>query len=204
LDHTYTIEGKKAVYQTIHLTNGKSIFTLITLYVVAPHMFDSFALQFIPSSLSLQSYKQFDLVTSLIGSAPKNMLFLGQRYGDNQHSFDSSSLPRLPFSTKYTYTYGAMYTPSTIATRDVCTQLQAHATLSIPKQEDFCLHLLLTQGFSEYPDMDKDGVPDICDTDIDGDGIPNLLGIILPQSAKQNNYTTLSTLNMNILQEHFK
>ncbi|USN56128.1 MAG: thrombospondin type 3 repeat-containing protein [Candidatus Peribacteria bacterium] len=27
--------------------------------------------------------------------------------------------------------------------------------------------------------MDADGIPDMCDIDIDGDGVPNALGIIL-------------------------
>jgi hypothetical protein len=27
--------------------------------------------------------------------------------------------------------------------------------------------------------MDNDGIPDICDDDIDGDGVKNLIGIIL-------------------------
>gem|GEM_PF-4858417 len=35
--------------------------------------------------------------------------------------------------------------------------------------------------------MDKDSIPDMCDTDIDGDGKPNLLGIIT--NPNQCNYT---------------
>jgi hypothetical protein len=36
--------------------------------------------------------------------------------------------------------------------------------------------------------MDKDGIPDICDDDIDNDGIKNLLGLINPNTPNNCNY----------------
>ncbi len=56
--------------------------------------------------------------------------------------------------------------------------------------------------------MDKDGIPDICDSDIDGDGIANALGLIthenkdcaynsgnMDTSLLQNQYATICSLD---------
>lgn len=47
--------------------------------------------------------------------------------------------------------------------------------------------------------MDKDGIPDVCDNDIDGDGIENMLGLIARQPLNCN-YTT-DDLNQDVIAE---
>ncbi|MBU0627194.1 thrombospondin type 3 repeat-containing protein [Patescibacteria group bacterium] len=63
--------------------------------------------------------------------------------------------------------------------------------------------------------MDEDGIPDICDSDIDGDGIENLLGILKYENgtcssiqAESNNFTNgaldENNTNLPILDTHFQ
>jgi hypothetical protein len=51
-------------------------------------------------------------------------------------------------------------------------------------------------------DLDKQGVPDKYDIDIDGDGIPNLLGLIQYEKADCS-LIPGENVNHNIYQQHF-
>jgi len=56
--------------------------------------------------------------------------------------------------------------------------------------------------------MDGDGIPDICDNDIDGDGVKNLLGIIKFENPDCSIISDPTHPNMNvdlnILNKHYK
>ena len=65
-----------------------------------------------------------------------------------------------------------------------CQELSASTTLVITPAND--CQKLYQQSLSwtlQNCDMDHDKIPDICDDDIDGDGIKNLIGIILKDNA---------------------
>ncbi|HCY20774.1 TPA: hypothetical protein DIC40_02785 [Patescibacteria group bacterium] len=104
-----------------------------------------------------------------------------------------------------------MYYPQTNLSLDQCTQLSAQATLAVGGQ-DFCLQSKLDGTLLDFVcDMDKDSIPDICDMDIDGDGINNLLGTINPNVPKNCSYLTTITkspnqtlINTDLLKIHFK
>jgi PKD repeat protein len=51
MEHSYTKAGKKVVSQTIHLTDGKQIINMITLYVINTTDLASYALHMKPSTL---------------------------------------------------------------------------------------------------------------------------------------------------------
>lgn len=56
--------------------------------------------------------------------------------------------------------------------------------------------------------MDKDSIPDICDTDIDGDGKMNLLGIINFEnkdcSYESDSNKPNANLNQEVLMRHYQ
>ena len=56
--------------------------------------------------------------------------------------------------------------------------------------------------------MDGDGIPDICDTDIDDDGVPNLLGLINFENKncayESDPATANANLNQEILTAHYQ
>jgi hypothetical protein len=70
-----------------------------------------------------------------------------------------------------------------------CTLLHAQSTVVVSdglygrNKDKNCYELLQSGEINQYQcDMDSDGMPDICDDDIDGDGVINQLGILLDEN----------------------
>jgi len=185
INHTYKISWQKAVIQTINLNDGSSIKTILTLYVVRPYMFNSYSLQFLPD-MNWSALKALQFSTTIkwsFGTA----LFFTNTYGDTQAQNFWTKNIRSPISVQHRYVSPWIYYPQTTLMLDACTNLAAQATVDI-QGSDVCLEAKINGTLSKlWCDMDKDWIPDICDTDIDGDGKPNLLGIIT--DPKQCNYT---------------
>jgi hypothetical protein len=103
----------------------------------------------------------------------------------------------------YSYANNGNYSPSISAFLNQCSYLQAQASIAI-NGADICLQgkidATLQKNFR--CDMDKDDIPDICDDDIDGDHMPNLIGLI----GYENKDCSFSNANVNLdlLNEHFK
>jgi hypothetical protein len=105
--------------------------------------------------------------------------------------------------TNYSYLKNGIYMPEIDVFINQCTYFKAQATITVVGN-DICLQAYLdgTLNKKYKCDMDKDGVPDICDDDIDGDGIKNLVGLITHENPDCSINQT--NVNQELLQKHFQ
>lgn len=185
INHVYKSSGKKAVVQTVSLANGSIFKQILTLYIVSPYWFDSYSMSFLPD-MQWSPLKPLSLSTSINWSFGTPLVFM-DTYGDEQSQKFGTQSIRSPFVAKHRYLNPGVYYPQTTLLLDTCTDISSQATVDV-EWEDICLKAKLNGTLSKlWCDMDKDWIPDICSSDIDGDGKPNLIGIIT--DPKQCNYT---------------
>ncbi len=209
--HDYQSVWKKVVLQTIYLRDWTKLQNMVTLFVSAPNLFTSYWIQLLPSSLDISVLQKFSFSVIPLWDGFSDILFANIM--PDESSFSTINLKTkttFPFKQTYSYTNPWIYYPQTNLSLDQCSQLSAQATLSI-WWEDFCLSAKLDGKLSSYIwDIDKDGIPDICDDDIDGDGVKNLLWIIQPGFPSKTNYSKelqnpdQDLIHTTILQQHFK
>ncbi|MDD3262458.1 MAG: PKD domain-containing protein [Candidatus Absconditabacteria bacterium] len=210
-NYSYQTVGKKIVLQTIILRNGKKLQNMITLFVSANNLFSSYAIQLLPSSLDINTFQQFSFKISPLGDSFSDILFSNIIAGDGSSNiFPIKTRISFPLEDKHVYKNPGVYYPQTNISLDQCSQLSAQATLAVGGQ-DFCIQAKLNGSLIKFVcDMDGDGIPDICDNDIDGDGVLNLLGMINPDEPRNCNYLNAlknpnqKLINTDLLKTHFK
>lgn len=96
-----------------------------------------------------------------------------------------------------------------------CTYLRAQATIQI-NQTDSCLIAKLNGTLhTKYKcDLDGDGIPDVCDDDIDGDGVKNLIGLVMFENKDcsivtdptlvQSNPVKVMNVNLDLLKQQYQ
>jgi hypothetical protein len=109
----------------------------------------------------------------------------------------------------HSYQKNGILTPQDSIYIDQCTYLKTQATITI-NGIDSCLATKIqgTLNATYACDLDGDKIPDMCDTDIDGDGIANLLGLINIEnkncSYESDPNASNANLNQEILAKHYQ
>lgn len=192
VSHDYQTIGKKIVLQTILLNDWTKLQNMITLFVSSNNLFASYWLQILPSSLDLSTTQPFTFKILPLGESFADLIFTNIIAWDwVSNIFNLKNRIIFPLEYKHTYQNPWIYYPQTNVSLDICSQLSAQATLAVG-WTDFCMQAKLDWTLSKYIcDMDKDWIPDICDADIDGDGMPNLLWLINPSNYNNCNYSEI-------------
>ncbi len=84
---------------------------------------------------------------------------------------------------------------------DQCRSLHSQSTIVVSNPHS-CLAAKINGTLGQYKcDFDEDGIPDVCDEDIDNDGVPNLVGAIL----FENDDCSFSwNINKGVLNDHIE
>lgn len=201
IEHTYTKAGKRVITQTITLTDGKKLTNMLTLNIIDKSVFASYALLMTPDTLITSIWGKINFSAHIIGNLLKTPI-------NQVMEFSDGSLQTKPWTEKmpnlFTHTYqkNGILTPQDSMYIDQCTYLKNQATIAI-QGTDICLNGKIQNTLNKIYacDLDKDNIPDICDSDIDGDDIPNLLGLINTENKNCSYESDPNKPNANINQE---
>ena len=181
----------KLIEHNLILKDGSRLTNLATITVENQLLTQSYALNV---SWSPLSYKQSDRLSLWLSMYPQSrVMSLFSRYqgGVNQFLF-SPDISQVKLNFMSATAWNNTLINSVNVNR--CISIANQGTVHV-NAVDVCDLARREWTLSKYKcDMDKDWIPDICDDDIDGDGVKNLLWLIV----KENKDCSISPDNINV------
>lgn len=176
-EHTFENEWVYVVMQTITLKNWMTLENFITVYVWDDSMNSSYAIQTEVGNLVTNSTENVTFTIRQVWTLPWTTLVLNN-YDDWYSERSYENMGSWPKNNSHKYDSKWIYQPKNTVYVNRCISLSTQATVSISNW-DTCLKAYLDWTLSQmWNDMDNDWIPDVCDDDIDGDGLPNLVWVI--------------------------
>ncbi len=170
VDFTYTLPGKYIITQKIIFENSalRPHENILTVHVVESWLPPSIKLNADPLVISSWEEIAFDLLPLWID--PTTVESVERRRWDNRKTVINTLQPQ---AIRYAHPWPKQVSAHVLLTS--WTYLFVHWTVHVI-QENFCLW----EDLSAFRcDMDWDGIPDMCDDDIDGDWVPNWMWLLL-------------------------
>ena len=196
--YVYNEAWLKTIQQVVKLKDWTEYYAISTITIENPLLTQSYAVNISWKRLAYNQNDNLSLWLNMYPNTPILSLFTSYQAG--QKLFLSS--PNL-WKTILNFAYTTAWDKTLINSVEVnkCVALINQWTVHI-KSVDACEIALKNNTLSKYKcDQDKDWIPDICDDDIDGDGIKNLIGII----SHENKDCSISAdnINVNIFKQQF-
>ena len=196
--HQYKTSGLKTIIQTVNLTNGQRLENIISIFVENSFKSQSMALNINGKLLSYAQNEPTNLSISLLPKTATSAISITTLSEGISKTYNNPTLSKLAIQENYTSM--GQKSVATYGEINRCISLYNQGYVNITK-DDLCYNARRNGTLSHYKcDMDKDGIPDICDDDIDGDGIKNLLGLIKYEKADCS-YDS-ENLNIDLLRKH--
>ena len=177
--HAYDEAWVKTIQQNVVLKDWTSLYSVATITIQNPLLTQSYAMNM---SWSRLSYNQNEKISLWLNMYPKTSilsLFTDYQLGEKRYLV-GPDLSKSTMDFAYLTAWDKILTNSADVNR--CVSLSNQWTLHI-NPVDVCESLLKNGSISNYKcDMDKDWIPDICDDDIDWDGVKNLIWIITKEN----------------------
>ncbi|MDR0606932.1 MAG: thrombospondin type 3 repeat-containing protein [Candidatus Peribacteria bacterium] len=198
--HLYASSGIKTLRQTLFLQNAQPLENIITFFVENPFKSHSIALNVVGSQFSYPQAHPIKFSLSLLPTVVSTPISITNTFAVNQ-SQTFSAIPISKIALQYSYPDAGTKSITSYGKINRCVALFNQGTVYI-SAEDRCLTALNNGTLKQYKcDMDSDGIPDICDDDMDGDDKKNLLGIITYEKADCS-YNS-DNVDESILGKHF-
>jgi len=201
VSHFYENLWQKFVKQILHFYNRTTLESSLTLFVKDPLAINSYAMSISPEKLWVDMWIQSSFSLGFLWNVPNSddaMLTYQWEQWDQAHVAWIS----WPFEFSHIYEKKWAFDVNSILYLNECQILETEATVVVQWQ-DFCLDAFLNKTLDQFKcDQDKDGIPDVCDDDIDWDGVKNLIGIL---SLEDDTCSVVSSnLNKDILFYHIQ
>ncbi len=195
----YKSAGTRVIIQKINLSDGREIQNFLTISVRDDALENSYAIETVIDKLVFDVFNYTKFKINSIWFLPESLLLLN-RYTNLFSEKIYNDLSIYPKYFEYQYTQDWIFFPKTSLFIDECISLDNVATIAVSKK-DICLDAHINWTLGQFKcDMDGDGVPDICDDDIDGDGNLNLVWLIKYEMPDCS--ISLENINIDVLMLH--
>ncbi len=130
MQHAYTQPGKKVVLQTIHLTDGVNITSMLTINVVDTSALASYALVVTPSALFATLGDSVTFTPRVIGTPLATMIMQVQDFGDGTTQ-KNADIQKKSDAVKHAYSINGTALPTETIFIDQCNYLKTQATIAV-------------------------------------------------------------------------
>ena len=176
IDYTYRKAGTHVIVQTILLKNWKKLQNFITINIRDEFIENTYAINTSINKLIFPIFDTIEFSLNKIWVLPEIALITNKYWDLNSSRHTDWLRGHQIFEHKYIKEW--IYFPKNTVFLNWNISLDNTSTIAVTKN-DVCMNAKLNGTLNQFKcDMDGDWIPDICDDDIDGDGLPNLIWLI--------------------------
>ena len=199
LEYKYGNAWTYVIMQKIKLNNWKELQNFITISIRDETVENSYTIETSINKLIVPISDHIWFKVNTIWFIPPSLMLLN-RYEDTKSEKIYNNINERPKYFEYKYIKEGTFFPRNTVFVNECISLDSMATVTITKN-DICMDAKLNWTLSQFKcDMDWDWIPDMCDDDIDGDGILNLIWLI--EFELPNCDLNADNINTDILMMH--